>query len=140
MVRFRRMKKWAVIALIGGAASSAFGTDVHSQNFDACRRAANRSAADPSACFAAEFNRLDAHLQILLKRHERAFASDANANALLADHDRWQRAAIDYCAGVAATEPMPSYEAALLDCSVSVMADRVATLEDAQRSISGLFR
>lgn len=139
MDRFHWIKCWVLVAAV--AAPPALGDDLHRHDVDACRRAADRVGADPSACFAAELRRIDQRLQNLLDQRARGLSSASTRDRMFAAHDRWQHAATAFCAGVAASEPMPSYTAAMLDCAVSLLADREATLRDElrqQQPIAGL--
>ena len=124
MRRSRWLVRWLAVALMAAGVGPAWGDDVENPEFGICRKTAQASPTDATACFESALRRLDARLHGLLEQRARAVSY-----ATVADHDRWQRVATTFCAAIAATEPMPTYEASLLDCAVSVLADRVASLE-----------
>ncbi len=125
-----------VVTSLAGA--SAWAVDANERTPLACGGVTSHLHETGSGCAEAQFHRLDARLQDLLVQRERLSTSDAARATGRAEHVRWQRVAMAFCAGVAATEPMPTYAAALLDCAASILKDRVATLEDQQRSNAAL--
>ncbi len=130
----RWLQRGLIVASLAAAPAWAVGAD--ERTGEPCGGIASHLQGTGIACQDAQFQRLDARLQELHGQHGRNSTSDAARAADLADHIRWQRAAMAFCAGVATTEPLPTYAAALLDCAVSVLQDRVATLEDRQHSIA----
>ncbi len=129
MRRFRWLVRWLAAALMAAGVVPAWGNDAQTPAVGICRSAAQASPIDATACLESALRRLDARLHGLLEQRARAVS-----DTTVAEHDRWHRAATTFCTGIAATEPMPTYEASLLDCAVSVLADRVASLESERLS------
>jgi hypothetical protein len=81
-----------------------------------------------ATCLEGELKQLTERLQRLVEKelHEPSLQRPRTP----AGHDQWLQSAMMFCSGIATTEPLPTFEAALLDCYVSVVSDRIATLED----------
>jgi hypothetical protein len=96
-------------------------------DLESCRRTTTQFEDAP--CIEREIERLTARLQDLVEKALHGPSSIGKPRTA-AEHDRWLQSATMFCSGIATTEPIPTFEAALLDCFASVLSDRVATLED----------